>query len=69
MKGSKAEGSRGARFLAISSGGSGTSSGTPNCWGSAPRAATSTMCAAAKAASDLPRGFDARRTRRSRRVD
>ncbi len=33
MKGSAAEGSRGSRFLAMGSGKSGASSGTPNCWG------------------------------------
>ena len=48
MKGSAAEGSRGSRFLAMGSGKSGASSGTPNCWGKAPRAATITTLATAR---------------------
>ena len=47
MKGSEGEGSRGTRFLPMGSGSPGTVTGTPNCWGNVPRAATITTLAAA----------------------
>ena len=47
MKGSDGEASWRSRLLGMGSDSVGTSTGTPNCWANAPRAATSTTLAAA----------------------